>query len=157
MNIHHEQTPSPYSPEQLFDLVIDIEHYPDFLPWCSAARITERTGKDQLLADLVIRFKAFQEKYTSRVLSHRPTPEEPDGYIIVELVDGPFAHLKNVWKFIEQEKGTTIDFHIEFQFKNKLLDKMVGFMFERAQRKVVDAFQTRAEALYGGKFLMRAQ
>jgi coenzyme Q-binding protein COQ10 len=148
MNTHHETALSPYTPTQIFDLVLDIERYPEFLPWCSAARITERRD-DYLIADLVIRFKAFQEKYTSRVVSHAPSPENPDGYIVVELVEGPFAHLKNVWKFTEQEDGSSeVDFHIEFQFKSKILDKMMGFMFERAQRRMISAFREEADKRY---------
>lgn len=144
---HHEICELPYTAEQMYDLVLDIESYPEFVPWCSAARIIERSD-DTLQADLAIRFKAFQEKYTSRVIFNKPTVEDPHGYIIVELIEGPFAHLKNIWKFDDTDNGSTIDFNISFKFKNKILDKLVGVMFEHAQRKMVNAFKERADKLY---------
>ena len=142
--MHHitTQETSPYSQQQLFDLVADIERYPEFLPWCRAARILERR-ENQLIAELVISFKHITEQYTSCVTLH-----EPDR-IDVTLVKGPFEHLENHWKFIPANQGTTIEIDISFAFKSRLLDRLIGGLFERASQKMVAAFKERADILYG--------
>ena len=147
MPSYHETRFLPYSPQQLYMLVIDIEHYPQFLPWCRAARILaqEETG---FLAELVISFSHITERYTSRVT---PTPPEGDseGTINVDLVSGPFHHLTNHWRFIPKEGGTEIQLALDFQFKSKMLNKLIGGLFGRACEKMIGAFMARAEALYG--------
>jgi coenzyme Q-binding protein COQ10 len=144
MVAHSEQTYSPYSPAQLFALVADIESYPEFLPWCSAARIVSKEG-NIWLADLVIHFKSFHEKYTSRVRL-----DEQGGAIIVEMVSGPFSHLHNCWKFTAApEGGSFIDFELDFKFRSIILEKLIGFMFEKAFTKMAEAFTRRAEVIYG--------
>lgn len=132
----------PYTQEQLFQLVIDIESYPQFLPWCRAARILERS-ENALLGELVIVFAHITESYVSRV-------EWIDrSAITVTCVKGPFHHLENRWRFTPVEGGTQVDFFLDFAFKSKILDKLIGGYFTKATQKMVSAFKTRANALYG--------
>lgn len=144
---HTIQQRLPYTPEQVYQLVADIEKYPEFLPWCAAARILRRSG-DTVTADLVIKFKAFQEKYTSNVVMHPPEGDVP-GHVDVSLLHGPFTHLENKWQFSADPEGCLVDFYIDFRFKSPLLEKMIGFMFDKAFLKMVEAFSERAEDLYG--------
>lgn len=138
-----------YTAEQIFDLVIDIEKYPEFLPWCSAAKITDNPEDGVLIADLVVKFKAFQEKYTSKVVYARPTAKDPNGYIIIDMIEGPFLLLKSSWRFENNDDGSSnINFRIDFEFKSKLLEHMIGFIFTKAQQKVLGAFTKRADELY---------
>lgn len=134
----------PYTPEQLFNLVIDVESYPQFLPWCRAARVLERSEND-MLAELVISFAHVTESYVSKV-----SWQEPES-IHVELVKGPFHHLTNHWIFTPAVSGTEIDFSVDFAFKSKILDKMIGGYFTKASQKMISAFRARAEALYNAK------
>lgn len=142
----------PYTPEQLFALVSDVARYPEFLPWCRAARILER-GQGSFLAELVITFKGMTEQYTSRVSLTEPTPETGgEGRIDVELVRGPFHHLVNRWHFQPQGEGAcTVEFFLDFRFKSRMLEKLIGGMFERASARMVEAFTLRAGELYGRK------
>jgi coenzyme Q-binding protein COQ10 len=139
---HHIVEHSPYTADQLYALVMDVEKYPEFIPWCRAARILSQ-HQDSFLAELVIAFKHIRESYVSRVkgelASHR---------IAVVMERGPFHHLTNHWHFISQTDGCIIDFTIDFSFKNKILEKIIGALFTRATQKMVEAFTTRAEALY---------
>jgi coenzyme Q-binding protein COQ10 len=140
---HIETRHLPYSREQMFDLVADVAKYPEFLPWCSAARIREHRP-DMLLADLVIGFRMVREKFTSRVWLNRA-----DCRIDVEFVSGPFRHLKNHWIFTEAGPGSCkIDFYLEFEFSSALLQKLIGLLFHEAVRRMVGAFETRAAVLY---------
>lgn len=137
--------PSPYSPQQIFDLIADVACYPEFLPWCKAARITQwqETG---FLAELVIVFKGFTEKYTSRVTLH------PQEYKIeVDMVKGPFHHLDNHWELKPlPDGGTLICLDLDFRFKSRILENLIGGLFQRASEKMVSAFRTRADVLYSG-------
>ena len=149
MVAHSEKSTSPYSISQLYELVADIERYPEFLPWCSAARILSR-DENSLIADLVISFKAFTEKYTSRVTLCPPDPITKIAKINVELIDGPFSHLRNQWEFSPgKDGGTCIAFDLDFKFRSAILEKLIGYMFEKAFKKMTEAFKERAEALYG--------
>ena len=140
---HSEERILPYTPQQLFDLVVDIDKYPEFLPWCVGARIKERTG-NVILADLVVGFKLFREKFTSRVSLN------PDELVIeVEYLDGPFRYLNNYWKFTDHPKGCKIDFFVDFEFRSMILQKTIGVFFTEAVHRMVSAFENRAEALYG--------
>lgn len=132
----------PYSPEQLFALVLDVEKYPEFLPWCRAARVIERS-ENEMLAELVISFAHVTESYVSRVRWQEPET------IDVELVKGPFHHLTNRWRFKATSEGTAIDFFVDFAFKSKILHKLIGSYFAKASQKMVGAFRSRSEALYG--------
>lgn len=148
MHRYSERRVLPYTPAQLFALVADIEKYPEFLPWCRAARVLTREA-DSFLGELLISFAHFSERYTSRVT---PTPPQAgrEGRIEVVLVSGPFRHLNNHWRFVPHGDGCEIQLDLDFAFKSKLLDTLMGGMFSRACEKMVAAFTTRAEALYGG-------
>lgn len=143
MPTHAEQRLLPYKPEQLFDLVADVDKYPEFLPWCVGARINSR--KDNvIMADLVIGFKMFREKFTSRV-----TLDLEKMRIDVEYMDGPFRYLNNHWIFETHEKGCNIDFFVDFEFKSMLLQKTIGMLFNEAVQRMIAAFEGRAKDLYG--------
>ncbi len=142
MATHAERRALPYTPDQMYALVADIERYPDFLPWCRAARITRREG-DVLYADLIIGFKIFRERFTSKV-----TLSPPDS-VHVDYVKGPMRHLNNHWHFEPHDDGCVIDFHVDFEFRSRLLQGAVGLLFNEAVRRMVSAFETRAKALYG--------
>ena len=149
MPSHAERQNSPYTTLQLFELVADIERYPDFLPWCRAARIIERTD-DGCLAELVISFSHMTERYTSRVVLQRPISAHEAGAIDVTMVKGPFEHLVNRWRFTPKEQGgTEIDFFLDFKFRSRILEKLIGSLFGKATATMVSAFKTRADILYG--------
>lgn len=144
---HTETRLFPYSVSQLYELVADVGRYPEFLPWCTAARIIER-GDGFFIAELVIRFKHITESYVSRVnLTPATTPDQPAA-INVELVKGPFSRLDNHWRFTPTANGTELFFNLDFHFKTKLLDGLIGGLFNRASEKMVQAFSTRADELY---------
>jgi len=142
MPTHSAECILPYTPKQLYDLVADIESYPQFIPWCEASRILERNG-GVVLADLVIRFKGVGGKYTSRVFL-----DEEEYEISVELAQGPFKHLYQGWKFAKVAGGTRVEFDIDFALRSKLMEKMVDFMFLDACEKMMDAFKNRAKELH---------
>ena len=142
MPTHTENRLLPYSPEQMFDLVAAIEDYPHFLPWCKSARIRERKG-NVLEADLVIGFKFFRERFSSRVVLDRPRR------IDVTYAQGPFRHLDNHWVFEPAEGGCVIDFYVDFAFRSRLLQRLIGAVFNEAVRRMVSAFESRARELYG--------
>jgi len=143
MPVHREKRIVPYTPEQMFDLVAAVDRYPEFLPWCVASRITVREG-DVFFADLVIGYKMLREKFTSRVTALCPD------HIHVEYMDGPMKHLSNHWRFIDNGDGTsTIDFYVDFDFRNMMLRKLIEVFFNEAIRRMAKAFEDRADALYG--------
>lgn len=143
MPIHKEKRLLPYSAQQLFDLVIDIERYPEFLPWCLGARV--RSRKEELIvADLIIGFKVFRERFTSRVM-----PNAVEQRIDVTYAEGPFKYLENHWVFEEHPEGCEIDFYVDFEFRSKLLQRVIETLFHEAVRRMVAAFETRARDLYG--------
>ena len=119
MPTHAEQRLLPYRPEQLYELVAGVDRYPEFLPWCKAARITRREG-DVFYADLVIAFKVFRERFSSKVSLH------PQTKIDVEYINGPFRYLNNHWKFAAHERGCMVDFHVDFEFRSRLLQAAIG-------------------------------
>ncbi len=140
---------SPFSPAQLFALVADVEKYPQFLPWCRAARILKRDAAG-MEAELVISFSAFTESYVSRVDLSPPLQEHGEGRIAVTMLRGPFNHLTNHWRFtpLPDGLGTRIELALDFKFRSRLLDSLIGTVFERATLKMTKAFKERAEALY---------
>jgi coenzyme Q-binding protein COQ10 len=141
---HAERRRLGYRPEQLYDLVADVERYPEFLPWCIGARIRERSDK-LLVADLIIGFKMIRERFTSRVDLDRPNLA-----IDVTYADGPFKHLSNRWRFERTpDDHCIIDFYVEFEFRSVVLQKLIGVLFHEAVKRMVGAFETRARALYG--------
>jgi coenzyme Q-binding protein COQ10 len=143
MPTHAEQRVLGYSPEQLYGLVADVERYPEFLPWCIAVRIKRRESC-LVVADLVIGFKMLRERFTSRV-----TLNEAGRRIDVAYMEGPFKYLNNHWTFEDHPKGCLIDFYVDFEFRSKLLQKIMQPLFYEAVRRMVQAFETRAHALYG--------
>lgn len=143
---HEEIRVLPYSPEQMFDLVGDVARYPEFLPWCSAARVRSVSpidGGEEMLADLIIGFQVFRERFGSRVLMF---PEA--GRIETEYLDGPFKYMRSNWEFRPAEGGCEVRFDVDFEFKNFLLQKAGGLFFYEAMQRIVKAFEARAEALY---------
>ncbi len=142
MPTHAEKRYLDHSPHDLFALVADIEAYPEFLPWCAAARIRERR-ENVIVADLVIGFHMFRERFTSRV-----TLDEPNG-IDVEYTRGSLRHLNNHWKFIPQGEGCVVDFYVDFEFRSRVLQKLIGVVFNEALSRMVRAFEDRADALHG--------
>jgi coenzyme Q-binding protein COQ10 len=149
MPSHQSTELSPYSTEQLFALVADVKRYPEFLPWCRAARILSEEG-NEILAELVISFAHLTESYTSRVVLTPPMHPQGEARIDVAMVKGPFSHLTNHWHFIPlPDGGTRIELELDFKFKSRLLESLIGGIFERATLKMTTAFKERAAALYG--------
>jgi len=143
MPSHAEERLLPFTPAQLYDLVADVERYPEFLPWCVAARIRSREG-DLVVADLMIGFKMIRERFTSRITL------TPKTRIDVAYADGPFRHLQNHWIFKPgADGGCRLDFYVDFEFKNRALQKVMELLFHEAVRRMVGAFETRARQLYG--------
>jgi len=133
----------PYRPDQLFDLVADIEKYPEFLPWCMGARIRTRK-ENEVTADLVIGFKVYRERFTSRVVLTKPDR------IHVTYSEGPFRYLENEWKFEPGPNGgCVLDFYVDFEFSSRMLQKVIEVLFNEAVRRMVAAFEGRARKLYG--------
>lgn len=147
MRTYNEVKILPYTPEQLFALVVNVEKYPEFIPWCRAARIVSRE-KDSFLGELIVSFSHLTERYTSRVVPVAPS-DTNEGRIDVSLVSGPFHHLNNHWRFVPHPDGCEIHLDLDFKFKSKLLDTLIGGLFGRACEKMVGAFTARAKALYG--------
>ncbi|AXI46799.1 ubiquinone-binding protein [Sulfitobacter sp. SK012] len=148
MPTHAETRTLPYSAQQMYDLVADVGSYPQFLPWTAAARIrsNEQRGDHTVMeADLVISFKVFRERFTSRVVLWPETK-----VIDTEYLDGPFKHMKSNWTFEDaDEGGCTVHFFVDFEFRNAILQKIIGVVFNEAMQRVVRAFEKRAETLYG--------
>jgi coenzyme Q-binding protein COQ10 len=150
MHRYTESRTLPHSPEQMFNLVVNIVRYPEFLPWCRAARILSHEKDGAFLGELVISFSHLSERYTSRVTPVHASADAP-ARIDVSLVSGPFNHLTNHWRFLNHPDGCEIQLELSFEFKSKILDRLMGSLFERACAKMVSAFTARAEALYGTK------
>ena len=139
---HSETRFLPYSPEQLFDLVSDVARYDEFLPWVVAVRVRS-SSESETVADLVVGFNAFKERFTSRVQKERP------GRIVVDYVEGPLKYLHNEWRFEPAGGGTNVGFSVDFAFKSRIFEALAGQMFDRALRRMISAFEQRAAALYG--------
>jgi coenzyme Q-binding protein COQ10 len=144
-----------HSPVQMFDLVADVEQYPDFLPLCESLRIMRRSqsgeGIETLVAAMSIGYKAIAENFTTRVELDRPRLR-----IQVEYVDGPFKYLENRWAFREAPGGSEIDFYINYEFKSFALGLVMGAVFDKAFRKFAEAFEERADEIYGRSSMVRA-
>ena len=142
MPTHAEERFVPYSQQQMFDLVADVGRYPEFLPWCVASRVLKREG-NTINADVMVGFRMMREKFTSKVTL------SPPGRIDVEYLNGPFRYLNNHWVFVPGDDGCVIDFYIDFEFRSRLLRRLIGPLFNEAVRRMVSAFEARARALYG--------
>lgn len=147
MPTHGEKRVMPYTPQQMYDLVADVGRYPEFLPWNSAARVRRTVplgdGRVVMDADLVISFKVFRERFTSRV-----TLDQAAQRIDTEYLDGPFKYLKSFWTFKEHPTGCEVEFYVDFEFKSAMLQKVIGLVFNEAMHRIVAAFEKRAAALY---------
>lgn len=147
MPSHSETRPLPHSAQQMYDLVADVAKYPEFLPWCAAARvrgITDQGASKVMEADLVISFKVFSEKFGSRVVLW------PDDLKVdTEYLDGPFKYMKSTWAFTQTETGCDVHFFVDFEFRNAILQGIIGLVFNEAMLRIVRAFEQRATALYG--------
>ena len=140
---HSETRYLPYTPEQLFDLVADVQRYDEFLPWVVAVRVRSSSERETI-ADLVVGFNAFKERFTSKVVKDRPQR------ICVDYIEGPLKFLHNKWAFDRAaDGGTNVAFAVDFAFKSRLFESLAGAMFDRALRKMTSAFEQRAAALYG--------
>ena len=162
MTRHAETRQLPYSAQEMYDLVADVASYPKFLPWTAAARVRSRkeVAKDELEhgqqrfgrcevmeADLVISFKVFRETFLSRVWLFEEATRIETRYI-----DGPFKHLISVWQFKPLPRGgCEVQFNVDFEFKNRILQGAAGMFFNEAMQRIVRAFEKRAEELYGVK------
>ena len=147
MPTHSETRFLPYTAQQMYDLVADVASYPQFLPWCAAARIRSRAEQGEcevMEADLVISFKVFRERFGSRVVLWPDTRK-----IDTEYIDGPFRYMKSTWAFAEAEGGCEVTFFVDFEFKNAILQGIIGVVFNEAMQRIVRAFERRAAELYG--------
>lgn len=148
MPTHHETRVVPYTAQQMYDLVADVGNYPKFLPWTAAARIRSRKpiapAGEVMEADLVISFKVFRERFGSRVTLW-PAVRKID----TEYLDGPFRHMKSFWQFRDAPGGSEIEFFVDFEFRNAILQGIIGVVFNEAMLRVVRAFERRAAELYG--------
>lgn len=147
MTTHAETRILPYSAQQMYDLVADVANYPEFLPWTAAARIrsvTDQGDHSVMLADLVVSFKVFRERFGSRVTLW-PELRKID----TEYIDGPFKHLISHWQFADHPEGCEVSFDVDFEFRNRLLQGAAGMFFAEAMQTIVRAFEKRAHQLYG--------
>ncbi len=140
---HAETRRLPYTPEQMFDLVADVARYGEFLPWTAAVRVRQNSATE-MVADLVVGFKGISERFTSKVTKERAR------HIHVDYLEGPLQRLTNDWNFRpDGQGGTVVDFCVDFAFKSRLFEMLAGQVFDRALRKMIGAFESRAAALYG--------
>jgi coenzyme Q-binding protein COQ10 len=145
MTQHTEVKTLPYTAEQLYNLVSEVDKYPEFLPWCKSSRITKREG-EVFYADLIIGFKMVSEKFTSKVICKN------NNHIFIDYLSGPMKYLKNSWDFKDNGDGScTIEFFVDFKFKNFVFQKLAGVFFDDIFKRMVTAFEMRAEELYGKK------
>lgn len=140
----------PYTARQMYDLVADVMRYPEFIPWIAAARIRSVVPQgdcvQKMEADLVVSFKVFREKFGSRVLL-----DEPNLKIDIEYLDGPFKYLRSTWAFADapdRDGACDVSFHVDFEFRNVVLQKVIGVVFNEAMQRIVRAFEDRAKKLY---------
>ena len=140
-----------HSAADMFDLVADVEKYPQFVPLCSALKVTGRTAKDEgttvLVADMTVAYKMIRQTFTSRVTLDRPALK-----ILVEYLNGPFRRMHNRWTFRPDGDGSCeVEFYIDYEFRSRTLAMLMGAMFDTAFRKFAAAFEQRADNVYGRK------
>ena len=128
--------------KQVYDLIADVEQYPEFLPWCAGVRITSRS-ENKFTAELLVKYKSFRESYTSEVILI------PSKQIIIKMVDGPFKHLYNTWSFKEIDcNSSEAKFRLDFEFSSPVLGIVIGTIFDKAVKKITNAFIERASSIY---------
>jgi len=137
-----------HSANEMFDLVADVERYPEFVPLCSALRVRKRTaeeGRETLVADMTVAYRLIRETFTSRVTLDRPNLK-----IAVAYLNGPFSHLDNRWTFkSSSETDCEVEFFIDYEFRSRILGVLMGAMFDAAFRRFAEAFERRADVVYG--------
>ena len=138
-----------HSAEKMFDLVADVERYPDFVPMCQALKVRQRTpkpdGTEVIVADMTVSFQVVRETFTSRV-----TLDKPNLKILVEYLQGPFSKLENRWTFEAKfDDACDVGFFIAYEFKSRMLAVLMGAMFDAAFQRFAAAFEKRADAVYG--------
>ena len=138
----------PFSAQQMYAVVADVEHYPEFLPMCTGLRVMSRQDTPEgtvLVATMSVGYKAIRENFTTRVVLSPSVPR-----VDVSYLNGPFSHLTNRWLFVDLEPGQSeIDFYITYQFRSAMLGALVGAVFDQAFRKFTEAFESRARLVYG--------
>ena len=145
---HIEQKRVPYTQSEMFALVADVERYAEFLPWCIASRIKRRESETVFYADLVVGYKMFRERFSSKVILTK------DREISIEYLKGPLKQLQNQWRFLDNDDGScTIDFVVTFEFGNNFLQKLATTFFNEVVKRMVAAFEGRAAQLYGERSL----
>ena len=149
MPTHNEKKKLSYTAQQMYNLVADVASYPEFLPWCAAARVKSVVPKGNthvMSADLVISFKVFRERFESLVVLNND-----ELFIDTKYLDGPFKYMESTWKFEDLQDGCAVTFFVDFEFKNMLLQSIIGLVFNEAMQRIVRAFESRADALYSTK------
>lgn len=145
----------PHAPQKMFDLVADVERYPEFLPLCTGLKVLRRVpdGEDResLVAEMSIGYKAISERFTTKVTLDRAARA-----IHVSYVNGPFRYLENRWEFRPDGEGCAVHFAIDYEFRSMALGLVMGAMFDRAFRRFTDAFETRADTVYGRRPVRKA-
>ncbi|HUL93565.1 MAG TPA: type II toxin-antitoxin system RatA family toxin [Burkholderiales bacterium] len=132
-----------HSPQQMFALVSEIESYPTFLPWCDRARVSERTG-NRTVATLRINFRGLKEEFTTE------NRDRPGERIDMKLVSGPFRSLEGSWRFIPlSDKACKVELNLSYEFASRLLDRVVGAVFDGIANSLVDAFARQADRRFG--------
>jgi coenzyme Q-binding protein COQ10 len=144
---HAERKIIAFAPRQLFDLVADVPRYPEFLPWCTAARVRRREAPNVEIDELAIGFGPFHETFVSRIVLASDDPNQLR--IDTVGIEGPFRTLSSRWMFQPHDGGTLIDFSLEFEFRSRLLQHTVRVLFAEAVKRMVAAFEARARQLYG--------
>ena len=141
---HVEQKTLPYTAQQMFDLVAGVDKYAEFTPWCVASRINKWEGDDVFYADLIVGYKLFREKFSSKVVLDRSRE------ISIEYQEGPLKNLTNHWVFTDNKDGScTIDFSVQFEFKNVALQTLANMFFNEVVKRMIGAFEARAKKIYG--------
>jgi len=137
-----------HSAANMFELVADVEKYPEFVPLCSALRLKSRAamgdGVTVMIADMMVSYKMIHQRFTSRVTLDRPSLK-----IVVEYLNGPFKRMQNRWTFHPATGGCEVEFYIDYEFRSRTLAMLMGAMFDAAFRKFAAAFETRADEIYG--------
>ena len=142
MEVVHRSAHVPYTARQVFDLVDDIEHYPEFLPWCTAAQVKERQS-DYTIASLTLEKKGLRKRFTTK------NTVEVGRKLEMHLVEGPFKHLYGVWTFEPTDNGCQVTVSLEFDFASRIIAMLLGPIFNHAANNLLEAFVARAHALYG--------
>ena len=147
---HKKVSYSDFSAKQLFDLVMDIEKYPEFIPWCTQALILDSPKTNVTIAELNATFAGISEKYSSRIESIPPRNKNDSAEINTDIISGPFKHLHSKWSFAydDKKKKTKVKFYIEFEFSSKMLQIFIGTMFEKTSMRMLEAFEERAKQVY---------